>query len=187
MEGIIEHNENIDLIPSNIELSGLEVSLINTISRETKLKKYLKNIENDYDYAILDCSPSLGIVTENALACSDEIIIPVQAQYLSIKGMEQLFRTIATIRMEINTELLISGILITMADQRTNYTKDIIELLHTTYDGKLRIFDSIIPFSVRASEISAEGISIYEHDPNGNVAKAYENLVLEVLDEKQCI
>ncbi len=181
-EGILHHKENVDLIPANIELAAMETTLVNTISRETILRQYLKNIESDYDFLIIDCSPSLGMVTINALASADELIIPVQAQYLSIKGMEQLFKTINKVRKQINTSLKIGGILITMADMRTNYTKDIIELLHESYDGKLRIFNSIIPFSVRASEISAEGISIYKHDPSGKVAEAYENLVLEVLN-----
>ncbi|MFV0394462.1 MAG: ParA family protein [Coprobacillaceae bacterium] len=182
LDGILHHEENIDLIPANIELSGTEVTLVNTMSRECILREYLKIIENDYEIAILDCSPSLGMVTINALACADEIIIPVQAQYLSIKGMEQLFKTINKIKKQINPNLMINGILITMADLRTNYTKDIISLLKETYSSKIRIFESIIPFSVRASEISAEGKSIFVHDPNGKVAEAYENMVLEVLE-----
>lgn len=180
-DGILHHDENIDLIPANIELSGMEVTLVNTMSRESILREYLKNIEDSYDIVILDCSPSLGMVTINALACADEVIIPVQAQFLSIKGMEQLFKTISKVKKQINPKLSIGGILITMADMRTNYTKDIIALLHDTYQGKVRIFDSIIPLSVRASEISAEGKSIYAHDPSGKVAIAYENMVLEVL------
>lgn len=180
-DGVLHHDENINLIPANIELSGMEVTLVNTMSRESILREYLKNIENSYDIAILDCSPSLGMVTINALACADEVIIPVQAQFLSIKGMEQLFKTISKVKKQINPKLSIGGILITMADMRTNYTKDIIALLHDTYQGKMRIFNSIIPLSVRASEISAEGKSIYAHDPSGKVAIAYENMVLEVL------
>ncbi|MFV0520172.1 MAG: ParA family protein [Lachnospirales bacterium] len=183
-EGVLHHFENIDLIPANIELSGMEVTLVNTMSRETILRQYLQTIEDNYDFAIIDCSQNLGMVTINALACSDELIIPVQAQYLSIKGMEQLFKTIARVKKQINPKLSIGGILITMVDMRTNYAKDIINLLHETYGSKIKIFKNIIPTSVRASEISAEGKSIYEHDPSGKVSKAYENLVLEVCDEK---
>ncbi|WP_317856083.1 AAA family ATPase [Chakrabartyella piscis] len=180
-EGILHHEENIDLIPANIELSGLEVTLINTMSRESVLKEYLKLVADKYDYCILDCSPSLGMVTINALACADKLIIPVQPQFLSVKGMEQLFKTIGKVRRQINPKLEIGGILITMADMRTNYTKDIISLLQTTYKDKLHIFESIVPLSVRASEISAEGKSIYAHAPTGKVAVAYENMVSEVL------
>ena len=181
LDGILHHDENIDLIPSNIELAGLEVNLINTISRENILREYLKIHENAYHAIIIDCPPSLGMLSINALAAADELILPVQAQYLSIRGMEQLLKTIAKVRKQINPKLTISGILITMADLRTNYTKDIISLLHHTYDGKIKIFDSIIPLSVRASEISAEGKSIYLHDPKGKVAIAYAHVSKEVL------
>lgn len=180
-EGILHHCEGVDLLPANIELSGLEVTLVNTMSRETILREYLKTVQADYNVILLDCSPSLGMLTINALAAATELLIPVQPQFLSIKGLEQLLRTIAKVRRQINPDLSISGILITMADFRTNYTKDIIGLLHTTYDGKLRIFDSIIPMSVRAAEISAEGKSIYLHDPIGKVAGAYEALTQEVM------
>jgi len=180
-ECILHHAEGIDLLPANIELSGLEVTLVNTMSRESVLREYLKVISNDYDVAVIDCSPSLGMLTINALTCADEVIIPVQAQYLSIKGMEQLFRTIGRVRKQLNPKLQIGGILITMVDMRTNYTKDIINLLHDTYGSKIKIYDSIIPLSVRAAEMSAEGKSIYLHDPSGKVAIAYEGLVKEVV------
>lgn len=180
-EGILHHEEGIDLLPANIELSGLEVTLVNTMSRESVLREYLKVINNDYDVAVIDCSPSLGMLTINALTCADEVIIPVQAQYLSIKGMEQLFRTIGRVRKQLNPKLQIGGILITMVDMRTNYTKDIINLLNDTYGSKIKIYDSIIPLSVRAAEISAEGKSIYLHDPSGKVSIAYEGLVKEVV------
>jgi chromosome partitioning protein len=180
-EGILHHEEGIDLLPANIELSGLEVTLVNTMSRECVLREYLKTISNSYDIAVIDCSPSLGMLTINALTAADELIIPVQAQYLSIKGMEQLFRTIGRVRKQLNPILKIGGVLITMADMRTNYTKDIINLLYDTYGSKIRIFESIIPLSVRAAEMSAEGKSIYLHDPNGKVATAYKGLIKEVV------
>lgn len=147
--GIIHNEEGVDLLPANIELSGLEVTLVNTMSRETILRVYLKTVCNDYDVVILDCCPSLGMLTINALAAADKVLIPVQAHYLSIKGLEQLLCTIAKVRKQINANLSIAGILITMADMRTVYTREIIELLHGAYDGKLRIFDNIIPLSVR--------------------------------------
>lgn len=178
--GILHHKEGVDLLPANIELSGLEVTLVNTMSRETILREFLREVRDSYDAIILDTMPSLGMLTINALAAADQVLIPVQAQYLSIKGLEQLLRTIAKVRRQINPGLSIAGILITMADMRTNYARDIVELLHNTYDGKLRIFDSIIPMSVRAAETSAEGKSIYLHDPAGKVATAYQTLVGEV-------
>lgn len=180
-EGIIHHAEGVDLLPANIELSGLEVTLVNTMSRETILRDYLNGIRDQYDVILLDCCPSLGMLTINALAAADEVIIPAQAHYLSLRGMEQLIRTISNVKRKINPALEIAGILITMADMRTNYSREIIELLRNTYGSKLRIFDSIIPLSIRAAETSAEGRSIYLHDPAGKVSAAYTALTQEVL------
>ncbi len=178
--GIIHHDEGVDLLPANIELSGLEVTLVTMMSRETVLRQYLKTIQDDYDVILLDCCPSLGMLTINALAAATETVIPVMPHFLSLKGLEQLLRTIAKVKRQINPDLAVAGILITMADMRTNYTKDIIELLRTNYSGKLKVFDSIIPMSVRAAETSAEGQSIYLHDPAGKVSAAYAALTREV-------
>ena len=180
-EGIIHHEEGIDLLPANIELSGLEVTLVNTMSRETILREYLNSIRDQYGVILLDCCPSLGMLTINALAAADEVLVPCQAHFLSIKGMEQLIRTISNVKRKINPKLEIAGILITMADMRTNYSREIIDLLRNTYGSKLRIFDSIVPLSIRAAETSAEGRSIYLHDPAGKVSAAYAALTREVL------
>ncbi len=180
-EGIIHQAEGVDLLPANIELSGLEVTLVNTMSRETILREYLNSVRDQYDIILLDCCPSLGMLTINALAAADEVIIPAQAHYLSLRGMEQLIRTIFNVKRKINPNLEIAGILVTMADMRTNYTREIIDLLRSTYGNNLRIFDSIIPLSIRAAETSAEGRSIYLHDPAGKVSAAYAALTREVL------
>ena len=179
--GILHNSEGVDLLPANIELSGLEVALVNTMSRETILRECLSSIQEEYDVILLDCCPSLGMLTINALAAADQVLIPVQANYLSIKGLEQLLRTISKVRRQINPKLGIAGILVTMADMRTIYTRDVIDLLHSTYDGKLRVFDNIIPASIRAAETSAEGRSIFLHDPTGKVSAAYTALTKEVL------
>ncbi len=185
-EGILHHEEGVDLMPANIELSGMEVSLVNAMSREKVLKQYFDSIKQNYDYILLDCMPSLGMLTINALAAADSVVIPVQAQYLPAKGLEQLLQTINKVRRQINPKLKIDGILLAMVDNRTNYAKEIVKLLRDTYGGKLKIFDAEIPHSVRAAEISAEGKSIYAHDPNGKVAQAYTALTKEVLGiEKQ--
>ena len=185
-EGILHHAEGVDLMPANIELSGIEVSLVNAMSRETILKQYLESVKRQYDYLIVDCAPSLGMLTINALAAADSVLIPVQAQYLPAKGLEQLLQTINKVRRQINPKLKIDGILLTMVDNRTNYAKDMAALLRETYGGKIKVFDTDIPHSVRAAEISAEGKSIYAHDPNGKVAEAYRELTKEVLKiEKQ--
>jgi len=185
-EGLLHHDEGVDLMPANIELSGMEVSLVNAMSREKILKQYLDGVKRQYDYVLLDCMPSLGMLTVNALAAADSVLIPVQAQYLPVKGLEQLLQTINKVRRQINPKLKIDGILLTMVDSRTNYSKEISSLLRDTYGSKLKIFDVEIPHSVRAAEISAEGRSIFAHDPKGKVAEAYRELTKEVLKiEKQ--
>ena len=148
--------------------------------REAILKQYIDTVRSQYDYILIDCMPSLGMLTINALAAADSVIIPVQAQYLPIKGLEQLIKTIAKVKRQINPGLSIDGILMTMVDARPKFTKELLHKLHENYDGKLRIYKNNIPLSVRAAEISAEGKSIYAHDPHGKVAKAYESLTLEV-------
>ena len=180
-EGILHHPEGVDLMPANIELSGLEVSLVNAMSRETILKQYLDTVKQNYDFILLDCMPSLGMLTVNALAAADNVLIPVQAAYLPAKGLEQLLQTINKVRRQINPKLRIEGILLTMVDNRTNYSKDISKLIRENYGGKLKVYKTDIPRSVRAEEISAEGTSIFRHDPKGKVADAYRVLTKEVL------
>ena len=180
-EGIINQREGVDLMPGNIELSGLEVSLVNIMSRETILKRYLDEIKKDYDYILLDCMSSLGMVTMNALVAADSVLIPVQAQYLSAKGLEQLLQTVSKVRRQINPKLKIDGIVLTMVDKRTNYAKEISALVRNVYGGNIKVFKADIPHSVRAAEISAEGKSIFEHDPKGKVAEAYRELTKEVI------
>ena len=185
-QGILHHAEGVDLIPANISLSGMETSLVNAMSREKVLKQYLDTVKKEYDYILLDCMPSLGMLTVNTLAAADGVIIPVQAQYLSAKGMEQLLQTVGKVRRQINPKLKIAGVLLTMVDQRTNYAREVSDLLRRTYGGKIRIFSTDIPHSVRAAETSAEGKSIYLHDPKGKVAQAYAQLTKEVIQlEKQ--
>ena len=180
-EGILHHEEGIDLMPSSIELSGMEVALVNTISRETVLKEYLESVKRDYDFVLLDCSPSLGMLTINAMAAADTLLIPVQASYLPAKGLEQLLQTVNKVRRQINPRLKIEGILLTMVDARTNDAKEISELIRNAYGGKIKVYDTEIPRSVRASEISKEGTSIFKHDPGGKVADAYRELTREVV------
>ena len=180
-DGVLHHEEGVDILPANIALAGMEVSLVNAMSRETTLKQVLANYSKDYDHILLDCSPSLGMLTINALTAADRIVIPVQAQYLSAKGVEQLLGTVARVKRNINHKLKIDGVLLTMVDSRTNNSKEIASLLRSTYGPKIKVFDTEIPRSVRAAEISAEGKSIFEHDPGGKVAAAYHALTKEVL------
>ena len=182
--GIIRHEEGVDLMPGNIELSGLEVSLVNVMSRELVMRSYIEQVRDRYDYILIDCMPSLGMITINAFACADSILIPVQAAYLPVKGLEQLIKTIGKVKRQINPRLGIEGILLTMVDGRTNYARDISTLLAENYGSRVRIFENSIPMSVRAAEISAEGVSIYRHDPKGKVAAAYRSLTEEVLADE---
>ena len=180
-EGILHHAEGVDLIPANIELAGLEVALVNSMNREKMLKQVLESAKREYDYILLDCMPSLGMLTINALAAADTTLIPVQAQYLSAKGLEQLLQTVGKVRRQINPKLKIEGILLTMTDSRTNYGKQIDTLIRQAYGSKIKVFDQTIPRSVRAAETNAAGKSIFQHDPKGKVAEAYQSLAREVL------
>lgn len=180
-EGILHNAEGVDLMPGNIELSALEVSLINVMSRERILCEYISIVREHYDYILIDCMPSLGMITLNALACADSVLIPVQAAYLPVKGLQQLINTIGKVKRQLNPKLEIEGIVLTMVDSRTNYTKEIIALLKETYGENIHIFSNCIPVSVRAAETSAEGVSIYTHDPKGKVSTAYLSLTEEVL------
>ena len=179
-EGILHHVEGVDLIPANIELAGLEVALVNSMNREKMLKQVLDSAKREYDFILLDCMPSLGMLTINALAAADAALIPVQAQYLSAKGLEQLLQTVQKVRRQINPKLKIEGILLTMTDSRTNYGKQISNLIRQAYGKHLKVFEQTIPRSVRAAETSAAGKSIFAYDPKGKVAEAYKSLAKEV-------
>ena len=180
-EGIFQHREGMDLMPANIELSGLEVALVNIMGREMLLKEYIDSVRDAYDYVIIDCMPSLGMITINALVAADTVLIPVQVAYLPMLGLQQLLSTISKVRKQLNRKLHIEGILLTMVDYRTNYAKDIAENVRAAYEGKVKIFDSDIPKSVRAEEMSLEGVSIFSHDPNGKVAVAYGEFTKEII------
>ena len=177
--GILHHSSGVHLVPANIELSALEVTLVNTMSRETVLRQYLSTVADRYDYALIDCMPSLGMLTINALTAADSVIIPVQAQYLPAKGLEQLLRTITRVKRQLNPKLEVDGIVLTMVDSRTTLAREINALIRKTYGG--HVFASEIPRSIKAAEISVENKSIYDHDRSGKAALAYENLTREVL------
>ena len=178
--GILHHREGVDLLPSNIELSGMETGLFNIMSREYVLKSYVDTVRKNYDYILIDCMPSLGMMTINALAAADSVIIPSQPSFLSTKGLNLLLHSISKVKRSINPNLRIDGILLTMVDSRTNHARDIIESLRQTVGQKINVFDTEIPHSVRAAECSLTGESIFTHDKNGKVAAAYEMLAKEV-------
>ena len=179
--GILHHREGVDLLPANIELSGLEVSLTNVMSREMILKAYIDRIRDQYDYILIDCMPSLGMMTINALVASDSVLIPVQAAYLPVKGLQQLIMTISKVRKQLNRKLYIEGILLTMVDCRNNFTKDISTKVMEAYGESIGIFTTTIPLSVKAAEATAEGDSVYIHAPKCKVSEAYRAFTKEVL------
>ena len=180
-EVVIHHEEKVDFIPSDIGLSDMEVSLVNVMAHEKIMEQALEPFKDKYDYCLIDCMPSLGIITVASLVAADRVLIPVQAQYLSAKGLEQLLQTVQKVRRQINPKLKIEGILLTMTDSRTNYGKQISNLIRQAYGKHLKVFEQTIPRSVRAAETSAAGKSIFAYDPKGKVAEAYKSLAKEVL------
>ena len=178
---ILHHQEGVDIIPSNLDLSSMETQLVNAMSREKVLSNLISEVKDKYDYIIIDCLPSLGMLTINALTAADSVIIPVQAQYLPAKGMTQLIKSIEMVRTHTNSRLKIDGIVMTLVDGRTNLAKDVINAIRTNYGMHLRIFDTQIPVAVKAAEAPREGKSIYAYDKSSRLAKAYEMLTKEVI------
>lgn len=181
LNGILHHNEGVDLLPSNLELSAMEFNLVNAMSRETTLKTYLNEIKTNYDYVLIDCMPSLGMITLNALSAADSVIIPVQAQFLPAKGMTQLLQTVSRVKKYINPKLNIEGILLTIVDNRTNLAKSILEALRVNFGNRIKIYKTQIPSGIKAAETSSKGKSIYAYEPNSSVSKAYTEFTKEVL------
>src|SRR5574344_906454 len=181
-EAILKHDEGIDLIPSNLELSSMEVSLVNAMSREFTLRNCLSDIKDKYDYILIDCMPSLGMITINALACADKVIIPVQSEFLAAKGMSHLMNTVLKVRKQITPNLKVGGILLTMGDGRTNLSKDITNELRSTYGTVFKLYDNQIPRGVKAAESSRMGESVLSYDSSSKVAQSYIDFAKEVLD-----
>lgn len=179
-EGILHHTEGVDLVPSSIELSAMEMTLVNAMSREFTLRIYLEDIKKEYDYVLIDCMPPLGMITINALAAADSVIILVQAHYLPAKGMTQLMKTVSKVRKQINPQLKVEGVLLTLADMRTNLARTTADTLRQGYDSVLRIFKTEIPIGVKAAETTAAGKSIFAYDKNSKVAQAYAAFTKEV-------
>lgn len=181
LSGILSHEEGVDLVPSNLELSSFEMNLVTAMSRESVMKNYLSQVKDGYDYVLIDCMPSLGMITLNALTAADSVVIPVQAQYLPAKGMTQLLQTIANVRKHTNPDLKIDGILLTLVDGRTNLAKSTVDTLWQNFGSRIKIYKSSIPVAVKAAEVSSKGKSIYAYEPNSTVSKAYADFTREVL------
>ena len=180
---VIKSKEGVDVLSANLELCGIELRLVNEISREQVLKTYVDTIRKDYDYILIDCMPSLGMLTINALVAADRVLIPTQPEFLSAKGLETLIKNISRVKKRMNPNLTIDGILLTMVDSRTNLSRDVSALIKQTYSGIAKIYNTAIPRSVKAAEASAEGKSIFALEPKSKVAAAYFYLSKEVLDD----
>jgi chromosome partitioning protein len=181
-QAILHHDENVDLIPSSLALANIENSLINAMSREYVTKDILSSVKDRYDYVLIDCMPSLGMITLNALASADKVIIPVQPQYLAAKGMGYLLTTIKKVRRQINPVLNVEGVLITLKDGRTNVEKDTQAELKEAYGAIVKIFDIEIPKATKTAESTSKGKSVFAYDKNGKVAEAYSLVAKEVVE-----
>ncbi len=179
--GILKHKEGVDLLPSSSDLFDFEISLVTAMNREVLLKSYLSEIKDKYDYIVIDCSPSLGMMTLNALSAADSVVIPVQAHYLPAKCMTQLLRTVSKVKRYINPDLAIDGILLTIVDNRTNLAKSTVEALRQNFGSHIKIYKSQIPMAVKAAEVASKGESIYAYEPNSPVSKAYSEFTREVM------
>ena len=180
-DGILHHEEGVDLLPANLELSAMEYNLRNDMTRETTLRNYLSQVKDRYEFVLIDCMPSLSMVTLNALSAADSVIIPVQAQYLPAKGMTQLAQTISKVKKYINQDIKIDGMLLTLVDNRTNLAKSTVEALRENFGNQIKLYRTSIPIAVKAAETSSKGKSIFAYEPNSTVSKAYAEFTKEVL------
>ena len=180
-EAVLKQKEGVDVIPSNLELSSMEVELVNAMSREYTIKNSIESLKKDYDYIIIDCMPSLGMITINALVASDKVIIPVESQFLATKGMRQLINTVSKVRRNINPNLQIGGLLLTMVEQRTNLSRQIRQELMESYGTIFKMYDTQIPRAIKVAESTSYGKSIFTYDKNSKVASAYQDFAKEVV------
>ena len=181
-EAILKHNEGVDLIPSNLELSATDANLYQAMCREYVMRNSIATLKKEYDFILIDCMPSLALLTTNALACADKVIIPVQSEFLAAKGMSHLMSSILQVRKYINPNLKVGGILLTMVDGRTNLAKDISNELRETYGTVFKLFDSSIPRAVKIAETTRYGESILSYDKNSKIAQSYKNFAKEVIN-----
>ncbi|SLL36273.1 ATPase involved in chromosome partitioning [Mycobacteroides abscessus subsp. abscessus] len=171
--------ENLDVIPATIQLAGAEIELVSTISREVRLKRALDEVKHNYDYILIDCPPSLGLLTINALTASDAVLIPVQCEYYALEGLSQLLNTVRLVQKHLNHDLAIEGVLLTMLDARTNLGLQVIEEVKKYFQDK--VYKTIIPRNIRLSEAPSHGEPIIIYDPKSRGAEVYLELAKEVV------
>lgn len=178
---ILRHHEGFDFVPGNRSLSAVEVGLVNVMSRETVLRQYVESVKRNYDYVLLDCRPSLGMLVINALAASDYALVPVQADYLAAEDMTELIGTVQSIKRQINPKLQIGGVFLTMANE-TKFRRDVVNTVRQSFGKHLPVLKTVIPATVRLAEVSTADKSIFQHEPRGRAAEAYRSLTKEVLE-----
>ena len=171
--------DNLDVCPANIDLAGAEVQLVSQLSREQRLKEALDNIRGEYDFIIIDCPPSLGLVTLNALTASNTVLVPIQCEYYALEGLGQLMSTIDLVQKHLNKDLAVEGVALTMYDARTNLSMQVIEEVRKYFGNK--VYRSVIPRNVRLSEAPSFGLPIALYDKHSKGAEAYTNLAKEVI------
>ena len=182
MDVLVPTNDpNIELVPANIELSQAELDLVGALTRELMLREMVQPVRQSYDFILVDCLPSLGLMTINALSAADQVLIPVQADFLAMKGLTLLLSTIIKVREKINPSLEISGILFTMTNPRTLHCKEVIEVTKKAFGDRIKVFDTIVPTSVRFKEAPAAGESIMTYAASSEGANAYRVLAKEVM------
>jgi chromosome partitioning protein len=175
--------ENLMLCPSNINLAGAEVELVSVISRETRLKVALEDIRNNYDFIMIDCPPSLGLLTVNALTAADTILVPIQCEYYALEGLSQLMNTVKIVQRHLNRNLSVEGVVLTMFDARTNLSIQVVDEVKKYFGNK--VYRTIIPRNVRLSEAPSYGLPIIQYDPKSKGAECYMDLAEEVIESSE--
>ena len=181
-EAILKHREGVEVVPANKLLTGMDMSLITVDDREKVLKEYLELLVNDYDYIIIDCMPSLGMLTINAMSAADSVLIPVQPQYYAADGLTELLKVVKGTKQRFNPDIEIEGILFTMDASRYNNAKRNKQAVRAAYGAEMNIFENSIPRSEAIAEIASEGVSIFEYDSRSKGAESYARLAQEVLN-----
>lgn len=169
----------VSVVPATIQLAGAEVELVNAISRETRLKGLITEVKNDYDYIIIDCAPSLGLLTINALTAADGLLIPIQCEYYALEGLSKLLDSMRLVKTHLNNDLEVFGVVMTMYNSRTKLAQQVVNEVKNYFEKE--IFETLIPRAVRLSEAPSHGLPITKYDPSGKGAIAYRNLAKEVI------
>jgi chromosome partitioning protein len=183
-EGIIQTISGVDLMPANLKYSGMELALFSAMNRERILEEYIIMMRPIYDFIILDCQPTLGLLTINALTAADSVLVPVQAEKLAVDGLQQLIQAVGMVRRKLNRNLTIEGVLFTMVSERTRDAKEVMSMVREAFGSNVHFYEKVIPATVKIKECSGTGYSILDYDPNGKAAQAYMSLTKEVLSNE---